>query len=147
MCTHYDSHMMAHKMGCTQSSRTICLILFNTLFSFFSIKNRHPCDYLTHRQIPWTDNDSSLLSATLGFAESLTGQRWQTHKHTDWWTDGWTDTTKCLISLPSAKMIKSSDSMGILQRRYLYTKFLLKSMTCKKTKGTNVSAPVEVLES
>ncbi len=37
----------------------------------------HPCDYsihrhyLTHRQTPWTDNDSSLLIAAHGKAEPL----------------------------------------------------------------------------
>ncbi len=31
----------------------------------------HPRDYLTHRQTPWTDNDSSLLFAALGKAEPL----------------------------------------------------------------------------
>ncbi len=31
----------------------------------------HLCDYLTHRQTPWTDNDSSLLFAVLGRPEPL----------------------------------------------------------------------------
>ncbi len=31
----------------------------------------HPRDYSTHRQTPWTDNDSSLLFAALGKAEPL----------------------------------------------------------------------------
>ncbi len=33
---------------------------------------QHPCNYLTHRQTPWTDNYSSLLFAdALGKAEPL----------------------------------------------------------------------------
>ncbi len=32
----------------------------------------HPSGYSTHRPIPWTDNDSSLLFAVLGKAEPLT---------------------------------------------------------------------------
>ncbi len=31
----------------------------------------HPRGYSTHRQTPWTDNDSSLLFAALGKAEPL----------------------------------------------------------------------------
>ncbi len=31
----------------------------------------HPRDYSTHRQTPWTDNDSSLLFAALGKAQPL----------------------------------------------------------------------------
>ena len=31
----------------------------------------HPGDYSTHRQTPWTDNDSSLVFAALGKAEPL----------------------------------------------------------------------------
>ncbi len=31
----------------------------------------HPRDYSTHRQRPWTDNDSSLLFSALGKAEPL----------------------------------------------------------------------------
>ncbi len=31
----------------------------------------HPHDYSTHRQIPWTDNDSSLLFSALDKAEPL----------------------------------------------------------------------------
>ena len=31
----------------------------------------HPCDYSTHRQTTWTDNDSSLLFSALGKAEPL----------------------------------------------------------------------------
>ena len=31
----------------------------------------HPCNYSTHRQTPWTDNESCLLCAALGKAEPL----------------------------------------------------------------------------
>ncbi len=45
----------------------------------------HPCDYSTHRQTPWTDNDSSLLFAALSCRSNgsavrgRTGGRYQVH--------------------------------------------------------------------
>ena len=47
---------------------------------------RHLHDYSTHRQTPWTDNDSSLPIAALGSTVRVS-------------TDGRMDTTEYIISL------------------------------------------------
>ncbi len=62
----------------------------------------HPRDYSTHRQTPWTDNDSSLPFAALG----KTVQPWERWR-TDGRTDGRTDSIKYIISLASRSIIKS----------------------------------------
>ncbi len=61
-------------------------------FSTFSVTERrqiqlkadrpHLHDYLTHRQMPWTDDDSSLFFAALGKAKQESSDR-QTDRHTN----------------------------------------------------------------
>ncbi len=46
-----------------------CIMVHLTLTKILKADRPHPRDYSKHRQTPWTDNDSSLLFATLGKAE------------------------------------------------------------------------------
>ena len=66
----------------------------------------HPRDYSTHKQTPWTDNDSSLLFAALG--------KVVTEGQTDGRTGGWTEGCYQVHYLPPASLSYAVDKYGLI---------------------------------